>query len=166
MNGAVGFHSVPGEGSEFWVELAANDDVAASPVRDEVARAAAPSRQGGRVVLYIEDNPANVAFIRDLVGSLDGVELITMPSAELGLELARARRPDVVLMDINLPGMSGLTALGELRRFTETAHIPVIALTAAASDRDRKSGIEAGFYRYLTKPVKVDELIEALESLF
>ena len=166
MNGAVGFHSVPGEGSEFWVELPAHDEVATSPSRDEVVRQASSDRQGGRVVLYIEDNPANVAFIRDLVGSLDGVELITMPTAELGLELARARRPDVVLMDINLPGMSGLAALGELRRFPETQHIPVIALTAAASDRDRKLGIEAGFYRYLTKPVKVDELVEALESLF
>ncbi|MEO8548484.1 MAG: ATP-binding protein, partial [Kofleriaceae bacterium] len=166
MGGAVGFHSVPGEGSEFWVELLAHDEVVATPQLVEVAREVAIGGDTSRLILYVEDNPANVAFMRDLVASLEGVELVTMPSAELGLELARARRPDLVLMDINLPGMSGLAALGELRRFPETAHIPVIALTAAASDRDRRLGIEAGFYRYLTKPVKVDELIDAIESVF
>lgn len=68
-------------------------------------------------------------------------------------------------MDINLPGMSGLDALRALRDFPDTKDIPVIALTAAASERDKHRGIEAGFYRYLTKPVKVDELIGALEAL-
>ena len=81
------------------------------------------------------------------------------------IEIARAKRPDVIIMDINLPGMSGLDALRVLRSDPATAAIPIIALTAAASERDRKRGLQAGFYQYLTKPVRVDELVSALEAL-
>jgi CheY-like chemotaxis protein len=83
----------------------------------------------------------------------------------MGVELARVKRPAIIIMDINLPGMSGLEALRTLRALPETADIPVIALTAAASDRDRKRGLEEGFYRYLTKPVKVADLEAALQEL-
>jgi DNA-binding response OmpR family regulator len=98
--------------------------------------------------------------------TFENVELITAPNAELGLEAARGHQPDVVLLDINLPGMSGLDALKALRSESSTKGIPVIALTAAASPRDRLRGIQSGFFRYLTKPVKVDELVEALEAIF
>jgi CheY-like chemotaxis protein len=120
---------------------------------------------GQKLVLYVEDNPANVAFMRDLVSTLENIDLLTAPTAEMGVELARGRHPDVVIMDINLPGMSGLDALRALRDAPDTKGIPVIALTAAASDRDKQRGVDAGFYRYLTKPVKVDELVAALGDL-
>jgi CheY-like chemotaxis protein len=103
--------------------------------------------------------------MRDVMSDFDGLELVSAPTAEMGVELARGRRPDVVIMDINLPGMSGVEALGLLRADPSTQDIPVIALTAAASERDRQRGLQAGFFRYLTKPVKVDELIEALEAV-
>jgi DNA-binding response OmpR family regulator len=90
---------------------------------------------------------------------------VTAPTAEMGIEIARARIPDVIIMDINLPGMNGLAALQVLRQDERTKRIPVIALTAAASERDRQRGLQAGFYRYLTKPVKVDELVAGLEAL-
>ena len=80
------------------------------------------------------------------------------------MQLARARHPSLVLMDINLPGMSGLDALRVLRSDPSTRNIPVIALTAAASERDRDRGLEAGFYRYLSKPANLDELLDALET--
>ena len=105
------------------------------------------------------------SFMQDLLGSFDGIELTTAPTAEMGVQLARARLPDVILMDINLPGMSGFDALKILKDWSETRAIPVIALTAAASERDRQRGERAGFFRYLTKPVKVDELEAALELL-
>ncbi len=167
MQGDVGFSSVPGEGSEFWVELPVH---AASP--DKVARSES-LRDGGdrlatserRVVLYVEDNPANVVFMKDLLSSFENIDLLTAPTAEMGLELARSRRPDVVIMDINLPGMTGVEAMRAMRTMAETRDIPVVALTAAASERDRQRGLRAGFYRYLAKPVKVDELISALEEL-
>jgi PAS domain S-box-containing protein len=165
MGGAVGFTSTDGEGSAFWVELPARHELAvprpviarmpAQPLATDVER---------QLVLYVEDNPANIVFMQDLFEELDDYELVTMPTAELGVEHARASKPALVIMDINLPGMSGLDALVALRRDRETAHIPVIALTAAAADRDRRRGLEAGFADYLTKPVDVDVLIAAIRA--
>jgi CheY-like chemotaxis protein len=106
-----------------------------------------------------EDNPANVAFMTDLVTSLEDIELVATPTAERGIEIARARLPEVIIKDINLPGMRGLDSLRVLRGIVETRDIPVIALTAAASERDKHKGLVAGFSYYLTKPVQVDELV-------
>jgi PAS domain S-box-containing protein len=165
MNGSVGFHSVPSEGSEFWVEMPTPTRQIMPPA-EVVAPLAVPKLETRRgLVLYVEDNPANVTFMQDLLSTLDAIELVTAPTAEMGVELARGCHPNVIIMDINLPGMSGLDALRLLRELPETKSIPVIALTAAASERDRQRGERAGFYRYLTKPVKVDELEAALGTL-
>jgi CheY-like chemotaxis protein len=167
MGGSVGFRSTPLEGSEFWVDL----PVHAGAKQDEGRAPSAPRASTGlttgskHLVLYVEDNGANVLFMKDLLSSFEGCELISVPTAEMGIELARSRPPTVIIMDINLPGMSGLDALRALRTYPETRDIPVIALTAAASERDRQRGELAGFYRYLTKPVKVDEFEAALEEL-
>jgi PAS domain S-box-containing protein len=168
MNGEVGFRSVAGEGSEFWVDLPVHEAHAHASLQALAAHDTGTGRlvAGGHgLILYVEDNPANVRFMRDLVGTFENVELLTASTAEAGIELARARRPEVVIMDINLPGLSGLDALRALRAAPETSHIPVIALTAAASERDQQRGMKAGFYRYLTKPVKVAEFVTALEPL-
>ena len=118
-----------------------------------------------RVILYIEDNPLNVAFMEDLLADIENVELLTAPDAELGLELARTHRPDVVIMDINLPGMSGLEATRKLASWPDTRAIPVVALSAATPVRKGAPAASAGFYRYLTKPVNVDELLAVLDEL-
>jgi signal transduction histidine kinase/CheY-like chemotaxis protein len=166
MSGRVGFESVPGEGSKFWVDL---------PVHAAESLAPQASLRAGRepqlwmaerqLVLYVEDNPASVLFMKDLLESFDSIELIVAPTAEIGVELARAKKPALVIMDINLPGMSGVEALRMLQADPECRSIPVIALTAAASERDRLRGEEEGFYRYLTKPVQVDEFEATLESV-
>lgn len=166
MGGEVGFFSVAGEGSSFWVDIPVATGLARPlQLKSVVAPSERAPQAARRVVLYVEDNPANVSFMRDLMSSFEHIDLVTMPSAELGIEFARARRPEAIIMDINLPGMSGVDAMRVLRKLPDTTDIPVIALTAAASERDKQRGIEAGFFRYLTKPIKIDELLEALELL-
>jgi PAS domain S-box-containing protein len=164
MNGRVGFESTPSVGSLFWVELPLTAAVETHGQEPRPATGAPLTRTPRGVVLYVEDNLANIAFMCDLFDDIESMELVTARSAGEGVMLARALRPQIVLMDINLPDMSGSQALRELQRSHETANIPVIALTAAASERDRKAGLQAGFFRYLTKPLDVDELMKALDS--
>ncbi len=167
MKGRVGFASEVGRGSEFWVEIPVHRRISAEPVATAARASGSPLASGTAryKVIYVEDNPSNIAFMEDLIEELPSVELVTAPTAEIGLELIHAHRPDVVIMDINLPGMSGFDAMQRLRASEETRDIPVIGLSAAALLKDTKRAKEAGFARYLTKPIKVDELTRTLEEL-
>jgi CheY-like chemotaxis protein len=89
--------------------------------------------------------------------------LLTAMSGKQGIELARATLPDVILLDINLPGISGITVMKALSEDTSTTHIPVVALSANAMPRDIMKGLEAGFFRYLTKPIKINEFLDTLD---
>jgi CheY-like chemotaxis protein len=167
MHGEVGFTSVEGKGSEFWVDMP-TAVTAANVVKDHLLRARnseGPAGNQQHVVLYVEDNPANVAFMRDLIGTLDNLELLVAPTGEIGLEVAREQLPTLIVMDINLPGMSGLDVMNRLQSEPATATIPVIALSAAASERDKQRGLQAGFAAYLTKPVDVEAFISVVEKL-
>jgi len=167
MQGSVGFTSTEGEGSEFWIEIPIDRSGIAAPARPSPETSAPVLNDSTRrhLVVYVEDNPSNIAFMRDLLDDMDSVELVTAPTAEIGLALIRARLPRVVIMDINLPGMSGFDAVNQLHEWPETKHIPVIGLSAAALLKDTSRAQETGFYRYLTKPVKVAELTKTLEEL-
>jgi CheY-like chemotaxis protein len=167
MKGRVGFTSEVDRGSAFWVEMPVHRRVPAEVARPTPAAGVSPLATGSarHKVVYIEDNPSNIAFMRDLVEDLPSVELLTAPTAEIGIELVRSHRPRVVIMDINLPGMSGFDAVQRLREWPETQRIPVIGLSAAALLKDTTRAKDAGFYRYLTKPVKVAELTRTLEEL-
>jgi len=166
MRGSVGFTTEAARGSSFWVDVPLESPEAELPVPAAHVAADSPLTTGPRhKIIYIEDNPSNIAFMRELMEDLSSIELVTAPTAEIGLELVRAHKPHVVIMDINLPGMSGIEATKQLAQWPETKDIPVIALSAAALAKDTTRGREAGFYRYLTKPVKVDELTAVLEEL-
>jgi CheY-like chemotaxis protein len=117
-----------------------------------------------RTLLYVEDNPANLKLIEQLILRCPNIRLLTATDGNLGIQTARANQPDVILMDINLPGISGIEALKILREDTLTSQIPVVALSANAMPRDIEKGLKAGFYRYLTKPIRVDEFMETLQS--
>lgn len=172
MGGRIGVESTPGQGSTFWIRLplalpasqlqtpdAAASPDSATPAGDRVA----PVRE--RLVLYIEDNPANVLLMEEIVGRLGGIRLQTAHTAEIGLGLAQLERPAVIIMDINLPGMSGLQALQQLRSDPQLADIPVLALTANALEGDISRGLAAGFNGYYTKPVQIDVFSAALTEM-
>jgi CheY-like chemotaxis protein len=164
MEGVIGVESTVGMGSVFWVELLSTAPLSL-PVRAEMAAAIPALTPDGvrmRTLLYVEDNPANLKLVERLVARRHDLRLLSAIDGNRGVELARTCQPDVILMDINLPGISGNEALRILRDDNATAHIPVLALSANAMPRDIEKGLEAGFFRYLTKPIKVGEFTEAL----
>ena len=145
--------------------LANRLDSAALDQAEHTASARPQARNGAapHTLLYVEDNPANLQLVEQIIARRPDIRLLSARNGTVGIELARASRPDVILMDINLPGMSGIKAMQILRADTATAHIPVVALSANAMPRDIERGLEAGFFRYLTKPIKVHEFMETLD---
>ncbi len=115
-------------------------------------------------LLYVEDNSENLRLMELIVSHIEGLSLISTPNEELGIELARSKKPDLIILGINLPGMSGIEALKKLRRYKKTKNIPVLAISAAATKKDIEIGLEADFIHYLTKPVQVSEVVEAIKS--
>ena len=165
MHGNIGFTSVEGKGSTFWVEFPVGTAEAAAEMPDTVADA--PREDDGAhtgTALYIEDNPANLALMEKLFKRLPSVRMISAHTAELGLELAEQELPDVVLMDINLPGMNGIEALKQLRASERLHDIPVIAVSANAMPRDIEAALKAGFQDYITKPFQVDQTLETVKK--
>lgn len=165
MNGRITVRSEVERGSVFSVSLPIT--TAARAVSQTAAANGVAATAGTvRKLLYVEDNPSNIELMRDLVDTLPGFELLVADRASTGLDLARAHRPDVIVLDINLPGMSGIELLAELKRRPETAETPVLALSAAAMDREIRRGQEAGFRHYLTKPLDISAFIAALDDVF
>jgi signal transduction histidine kinase/ActR/RegA family two-component response regulator len=167
MGGAIGAESTVGVGSTFWVEFpvtVAPQLAAAERGQSGVPIAAAVAGQPVRHVLYVEDNPANLELVAQLVARRHDLRLLSATDGRLGVECARACRPDVILMDINLPGLSGTAAMQLLRADPSTTHIPVIALSANAVPRDIQQGLEAGFFDYITKPIVVSRFMQALDG--
>jgi signal transduction histidine kinase/ActR/RegA family two-component response regulator len=134
-------------------------------LEDSTARVSAGKEWHGhciKTILYIEDNSYNLLLVKKMLSRYPGIEVLEAPDASLGIELARVHRPDLILMDINLPGMNGYTALKRLKEYDETRDIPVIAVSAEAMPSDILRGIEAGFHNYLTKPVNIKKFMEAV----
>jgi signal transduction histidine kinase/AmiR/NasT family two-component response regulator len=166
MGGAIGADSTVGVGTVFWIELALTPAPQLAGLEAERAALVRPLVSLDtpvRTLLYVEDNPANLELVEQLIARRPDLRLLSAAEGNLGIEFARAYQPEVILMDINLPGVSGIEAMKILRADPLTAHIPIVALSANAVPRDIERGLEAGFFNYLTKPIKVDEFMDALD---
>jgi PAS domain S-box-containing protein len=166
MGGVIGVDSVVGVGSVFWVELSLTSAPQLALHETEhaaLSHAHLPDGMPQRTLLYVEDNPANLELVEQIVARRADLRLLSAADANLGIEFARAYQPEVILMDINLPGISGVEAMKILRADPLTAHIPIIALSANALAHDIERALAAGFFNYLTKPIKVNAFMDALD---
>lgn len=179
MKGKIGVESTIGKGSVFWIELdlaelyIAELDSANLKLTTELKATLQKNKRNTttetqdnahlRTLLYIEDNPANLMLVEDIIARRPDIRLLSAKNGKQGIKLARDTLPDIILMDINLPGISGIEALKILIEDSTTTHIPVIALSANALPRDIEKGLDAGFFRYLTKPIRVNEFIDTLD---
>ena len=171
MGGTISVESTVDVGSVFSIELKAATQArppiaapAGSEARAALSRAAGAPGEASPLVLHVEDNPANLRLVREILEMRGDVRQISAPDARLGIDLARAHLPQIILLDINMPGMSGLEALAVLQADAVTARIPVIAITANAMAGDVSRGLAAGFFRYVTKPIDMDRLNDAVDA--
>ncbi|MES2088912.1 MAG: PAS domain S-box protein [Pseudomonadota bacterium] len=166
MGGAIGAESTVGVGSVFWIELESAPQLHPcmhAPKPLPVTQVPELNTQV-HTVLCVEDNPANLLLIERLISRRSDIRLLCARDGTHGIEIARASLPQIILMDINLPGINGIQAMKTLAKDPSTAHIPVIALSANAMPRDIERGLEAGFFRYLTKPIKINEFMDTLDA--
>ena len=176
MNGSIGFDTITDKGSTFWIDIPLVEDAnigQANEVSDNLRIRETKEidwsvnggfSEGVKSLLYVEDNPANMALMKKIVSQIDNVELLAADTAELGIAMAMQNKPDLIFMDINLPGMSGIEALGEIRDIDVLKAVPVIALSARAMLADIEEGNKAGFDRYLTKPMMLNDIMDTISD--
>ena len=168
MGGTISVQSREGVGSEFWLEFAttqAPEQLPFAPLTVASTKSSAitvPGKRPQRTVLYIEDNSANLLLVTHLILRRSDLQLVGAANGKSGIDLARTHKPDLILMDMNLPDINGAEALKVLRSELGTQHIPVIAISANAMACDIESGLTAGFFRYITKPIQIDQLMGAI----
>jgi hypothetical protein len=162
MGGTVGFSSELNKGSTFWIELPNSEP--ASSFESELA-----GELTGQFALlkdlriaYIEDDLASISLMAETICRLENCELQTAYNGTDGVSLVKSTRPDLVLMDLNLPGMEGWEALALLKQDERTRNIPVVAFSASASKETQERALQAGFSGFLAKPIRFKELFEAL----
>lgn len=167
MGGSISVESKAGEGSTFRVELpyeTAELDTDVSSNVEEIIALQTKRQQENRV-LYVEDNPTNLQLIAQLFGQhRPDIHLLSTDNPREGLKLAEEHQPNLILLDINLPGMSGFEMLKQLRSRNETHNTPVIAISANALKKDIEKGFEAGFNEYIVKPVDLTKLMKAVDA--
>lgn len=168
MNGEIGFDSQPGRGSVFWVDIGLVEEglqeyqSGTMPLNED---SLPDNTLRSKTILYIEDNPANLNVVTQVIDKQTPYMMISAPNASLGLDLAESQHPDLILMDINLPGMSGYEALQKLQSNIDTQDIAVIAVSANAMKRDVERGMAAGFKAYVTKPFIINELLDVIKEI-
>jgi PAS domain S-box-containing protein len=166
MGGTIGVNSVPGDGTVFWIDLPLAESVSASAIRAITRPPPGPAAAGARrLILYVDDNPANLKLMAELIGLDASLELVTAHTASLGLELARAHRPALIMLDLQMPGLDGFQLLERLRADPRFTGVPVMAVTGLGTEHDVGRGHAAGFDAYIVKPFVVADLLRTLATL-
>ena len=167
LGGRIGFESQEGVGSSFWIDIPIAEDqapVLGAAEEPGLATVGPSVGKSSGTILYVEDNPANLELMKTIIERIPDVEMIAAGDAENAIGIARDQVPDLILMDINLPGMNGIEALHALRADQKTKRIPVLALTAAAMPGEIEKGKNAGFEEYLTKPIDVTHVLATISA--
>jgi signal transduction histidine kinase len=167
MKGRIGIDSTPGKGTQFSVFLPIcnpaniNEELIVPPQE----KPSAQTKATDFTMLYIEDNPANTLLIQDILEDFPNIKLLTAPQAQMGLDLAQAHHPNLILLDINLPGLDGFQTLEKLQNMEETNLIPVIAVSANAMQNDIDRALKMGFKDYITKPIDVIKFTQTINNV-
>ena len=164
IGGTIGFESVVEEGSFFYVDIPISEKIPAS--LNIETPSTSPVSMSRKKILYVDDISANVELVRQILDQRQNIALLSASNAIAGIELAKSEMPDLILMDIHMPGMGGLTAFNKLKLIKETQNIPVIALTADAMDGDIQKAMDMGFKNYITKPIDVVKFLNTIDDMF
>jgi CheY-like chemotaxis protein len=167
MGGSIGFESTFKKGSVFYIDIPLSEkpilSLEVKEVREDEIQSASISN---RKVLYIDDTLVNVTMVEQILKQRSNIEFLSASNAIEGIEIAQSETPDLILMDIHMPGMDGITAFKNLRMIKETKDISVIALTADAMNGDMKIALDLGFKDYITKPIDVVKFLETIDIFF
>ena len=164
MDGEIGVNSTPGTGSEFWFILPKAHGESLATAAENLADAPA-TLENLPTLLYVEDMPANLRLVESLIATRGGFRFISAPDGQLGLEIAQTQLPDIILLDLNLPGLHGFEVIRHLRMDPLTQRIPVVAISADGTQANRQRAAQEGFYDFLTKPLDVQRFFSLLDSL-
>ncbi len=168
MDGVIGIESTPGSGTQLWIELQREfvDEKNPScrdnpePVKSQNEKCPPPC-----TLLYIEDNETNFVLVQEILKRRPNISLIHASTAESGIELCKTKHPDIFLLDLNLPGMSGFEALRSLRAIEMQTQTPAVAVSAYAGTKDQQRALETGFNEYITKPIDVHHFLDVIDKL-
>ena len=169
MGGKIGVESTLGEGSTFWIELyckclnSTQSNIIDKNNSSDNKKVTYDTHK--KTILYIDDNPANLRLVRQALKVFPDIIFLSAHESLLGFELAIEHKPDLILLDINLPGMDGFEVLKELHKSKSTQSIPVIAVSANAMPRDIKKGLDSGFNKYITKPINIELLLDTVNKI-
>jgi PAS domain S-box-containing protein len=164
MGGTIGASSVPGEGTTFWVDLTEAETPSALVGLDDGDPIPTSSSDGERTILYVEDNVPNLRLVEQVAARRPHIRLLSAMQGQMGIDLARQHRPDLILLDLHLPDMSGEEVLRTLREDPVTSAIPVVMISADATSSTAKRLLEAGARSFLTKPLDMRRFVRLIEG--